>query len=115
MKTCLIALFMMISISALNAGEVTGAGAVVDRVLQKSGISVSNLRARGLKVRRANNRVHLNDIHSIITNRNVVRYNNIGHVEFKNPSAAATLGDVIHFELGRGTISKRQVQAVITR
>lgn len=112
MKTLVLITAMLVNLSVF-AGEVTGAGAAVARVLKKSGITNATLSARGWRVIKPNSRVQLDDIKSIVAGGRVINYNNIGHIEFKSATNASTLGDVVHFDYVGGKIVKTQIQAVI--
>ena len=104
--------------STLMAGEFTGAGAVVESVLQKNNLSIAKLQNEGFKVllgevTGAGKSVPLDALEYVVTKKELMRMNDVTHINFKNPSAAKALGDIRGLEFNGKRVSIGKIQGVV--
>ncbi len=100
------------------AGEVTGVGKEALKVLEKHQMNVQQLKDQGLKVLMGEvtgvgKTIQLDRIEMLVTNKTLFKMNSLSHVEYKHPSAAKTLTDVVHMEFDRKVLSPKQVKMII--
>ena len=118
MKTFIMIFISMITMSSF-AGEVTGAGKVVDSVLKRSGLNKERLQIAGLQVKMGEvtgaGRIHVDDLSHIVTKKEVLSVDNIQHVEFVNPSQGKFTGEVKSFIFPEVKVKKKTVLAYIVK
>ncbi len=117
MKKLVLMITFLVS-SLCFAGEVTGVGQEVLRVLAKHHVDVNELRGQGLKVLAGEvtgvgKSINLDRIEMLVTKKKLFKMNSLSHVEYIHPSAAKALKDVKHMEFDQNILSPNQVKAII--
>jgi uncharacterized protein (UPF0548 family) len=117
-KTFTLMTFFFVLISF--AGEVTGVGRQALQVLRQHNMSIAELRQAGLKVHLGEvtgvgKRIHLDQVEMVVSKNKVFKMRELSHVEFKNPSQARSLNDVVHLEFDRAKVRIKDIGAVVAR
>lgn len=113
----LLALFFLLKVPSF-AGEVTGAGQALQRILQQNSMDWNQMRNSGFRlgeVTGAGRRVQLDDVTHLITNNKVFPTNRISHLKYRRNSSGKSIADVEAFEIGGRTHSAASLKGFIYR
>jgi len=120
MKQILIFLFLCLTVLSIKtgAGEVTGAGGPMMKMLAQHGYSTAFLNDNGLKVilgevTGAGRTLPTEDIEAFLTKTQVLLAQDIVRLDFKNPSLGKTLKDISSVEFVKNTIKKKDIHGVV--
>lgn len=120
MKTLLLGMLaILLTISYVQPGEMTGAGSALN-VLSQNNLSVAALEGQGLRVLLGEvtglgKKVSLDRVAHIITKKNIFLVSDANHVEFKYPSAAKTLEDIQYLEFDNAKVGLGQITGITFR
>lgn len=117
MKSLVILLTLMFSTLSFS-GEITGIGRQALQVLEGHQMDLSTLRQRGLKVHLGEitgvgKKINLESVEMVVTKKKIFTMRELSHIEYRHPSAAKTLDDVVHFEFDRNILKKHQIAGVV--
>lgn len=113
----LLAVFFLLKVPTF-AGEVTGAGQRLERILRENSMDWNQMRNSGFRlgeVTGAGRRVQLDDVTHLITNNKVFPLNRISHLKYRPNSAGKAVSDVEAFEVGGRTHSANSLKGFIYR
>ncbi|MBT3584119.1 MAG: hypothetical protein HN509_04375 [Halobacteriovoraceae bacterium] len=121
MKNLIVLLFLSILLIASSqgtAGEVTGGGKSVRQILNENNLDIDQLKKSGFKVLMGENTgagktLDLSRISMILSNKKLYTMDDVTHIEFKHPSKAKTLSDVIIFEIDKDKVEIGSLQGLI--
>lgn len=113
----LFAFFMLLQTPGF-AGEVTGAGQRLERILQQNRMDWNQLRNRGFRlgeVTGAGRSVPLDDVTHLITRESVYPVRSISYLKYRQNSSGKAISDVEAFEVNGRTHSARSLEGFIYR
>lgn len=112
----LLILLFFISLTGLKAGEFTGAGAAVQRLLQYHRMDVREIQAQGLKIGEVTGtgkRVFTENVVQFVTPKEVISNSRISHIEFKASGRARTVSDILSVEYRGKKIKAQNLKVII--
>ena len=121
MKKLITVLFLFLSLMPIaHTGEVTGAGMEAKKILRAHNIDIQELKRNGFKLlfgehTGAGKRMNLDRVNMVLANKKVFYLNNADHIEFKHPSQAKSLNDVMYLEYGTLKIPTGTIKAMVVK
>ncbi|OUR95251.1 hypothetical protein A9Q84_15525 [Halobacteriovorax marinus] len=120
MKQILIFLFLCLTVLSMKvgAGEVTGAGGPMMKMLAKHGYSKEFMQAHGFKVilgevTGAGRTLPTEDIEAFLTSDAVLNSQDIVRFDFKNPSLGKSFKDISSVEFVQHVVFKKDIRGVV--
>lgn len=121
MKHLFIMIFMLIGVfNFTHAGEMTGAGSAVMKMLKKENINIKELENSGHKVlfgelTGAGKKLNLDRVKLILTKKKVYNMAEVDHIDFKHPGQANSLIDVNHLKFGAIKVNSNEIKGMVVK